>query len=299
MNKQSNVINILEPWVELKSFYRKAQWIVYPVIVILATFLWVLIMRLWEIRQSLIVIWGVIYKESGILGLFVSSAALIITLHISREQDKQIKKIESLSKGIDSHVLGTLRGFDRVMESLTNLLVEANNQQGSTVYFMAYWLWFGADTDFLKGSDQLTNTSSRVWQSLRGRIAEGQKRTTVVIFEDKQRIHSFVQKLIQYRVSANTLHIADQAALASQIVDDYMLDIEWIKEESRRSNNLKLKFSSEIPALIFAVEGIRNTGLWYIGETEMLVQGSQLGGFISSNPAMVGMLADQVKHLSR
>jgi hypothetical protein len=290
--------HIAEAWAELKPFYRNHRWIKYPFLFILIFFLALFLKTFWESREVLSIIIMYIYDESGIFGLVISIAALLVTIHISREQDKQIKKIEFLSESIDSHVLGTLRGFDRVMTSLTNLLIEANNQHDSTVYFMAYWLWFGADTAFLEGATELSRTSSRVWQCLKGRIAEDSKKTTVIIFDDKQRILSFVLKLIEYRATANTLHIDDKHAMATHIVERYMLDIDWIKLTYQRSHNLTLKFSSEIPALIFAVEGEKSTGLWYIGETEMLVHGSPVGGFISSNPAMVGMLADQVKHLS-
>jgi len=77
-----------------------------------------------------------------------------------------------------------------------------------------------------------------------------------------------------------------------------MKEIEWITKEAEENDKVSAKFRSEIPAIIFAVEGEVSAGIWYIGETAMLAEGSKLGGFKSRNPAMVRMLIDQVKHFA-
>lgn len=256
-----------------------------------------------------------IYKESGILGLTASVIlgllSVIIAIYIAKgqnkqmasleyltkEQKQQIQNLEALNKNIDEHVLGTLRGFDHVLESILKLLEEANQDKSSTVYFMAYWLWFGADKEFEKGLDTITKHKSDFFLKLRGRIAQN-KLTTVVVYKEKVAITDFVKKLVSYKKSTTSANVPLDDNAIDTLVAVYMREIEWITAEAEGNCNVSAKFRSEIPAIIFAVEGESSAGIWYIGETAMLEQKSQLGGFMSRQPAMVGMLIDQVKHFA-
>lgn len=242
-----------------------------------------------------------IYHEAGIIGLIVSAVlgtlSVCITIHIAKKQSEQMASLEALNKNIDEHVLGTLRGFDRVLESILKLLDEANQDKSSTVYYMAYWLWFGADKEFENGVNNITKHKSDFFLKLRGRVAQN-KLTTVVVYNDQEAITDFVKKLVTYKkATTNTSVPLDNKAIDT-LVDAYMKEIEWITAEAKDNCNVSAKFRSEIPAIIFAVEGEASAGIWYIGETAMLEQKSQLGGFISRQPAMVGMLIDQVKHFA-
>lgn len=246
-------------------------------------------------------IWQYIYNESGIIGLLVTVVlgllSVGIAISIARKQDKQMASLEALNKNIDEHVLGTLRGFDRVLESVLKLLEEANQDKNSTVYFMAYWLWFGADSGFENDLSTITRHKSDFFLKLRGRVAQN-KLTTVVVYNDQEHITDFVKKLVTYKKATTNETVQLDNSAIEAIVVAYMKEIEWITEEARANCNVSAKFRSEIPAIIFAVEGEASAGIWYIGETAMLEQKSQLGGFISRQPAMVGMLIDQVKHFA-
>lgn len=252
-----------------------------------------------------------VYTESGILGLIVGAMSVSLAMYIAtgqnkqmasleeltKEQKQQIQNLEALNKNIDEHVLGTLGGFDRVLESIIKLLEEANLDKNSTVYFMAYWLWFGADKEFEKGLSKITRHESDFFLKLRGRVAQN-KLTTVVVYNDRETITNFVKTLVGYKKATTSEPVPLDDASITSLVTAYMEEIEWITAEALKNDNVTAKFRPEIPAIIFAVEGEASAGIWYIGETAMLDQKSQLGGFKSRNPAMVGMLIDQVKHFA-
>jgi hypothetical protein len=251
----------------------------------------------WNVLE---VIYEKIYKESGIVGVGVGFSSVLITLYITWGQTKQMERLETLNKNIDDHVLGTLVGFDRVLAAILKLLDEANQDKSSTVYFMAYWLWFGADKKFNKKLSKIERHDSDFYLKFSARIVEN-KPTTYVVYSDPETIKTFVTKLVKYtkKIPRETQLNTEDDNQISQLVQTYKKELDLINELTKGDrSNVLAKFQSEIPVIIFAVDGEVPAGIWYIGETPILDLKSKLGGFMSRQPAMVEMLIDQVKHFA-
>jgi hypothetical protein len=238
-----------------------------------------------------------VYEHSGIVGLaasvFFGLISLWITLSIAQKQDAQVEELRRLSMSIDQNVLGTLNDFDSVLDALVDLLREASTHEQAKVYFMAYWFWFGADKDF----DQNNSTTFRhnpVYVALKKCIASVTE-TTIVMHEEEASIDRLIQALSEYR------GVCLPNDRKRELVAAYMDELAWLKSTCDRSQP-KTKFSprKEIPAIIFAVDFCdnRKAGIWFIGETPMLTKKTQLGGFMSRNPATVSMLINQIKGFS-
>lgn len=235
----------------------------------------------------------------GVASLFLAICSVGIAIYIAIRQNLQLNQLKEISANIDDNVLGTLKGFEHVLERLEKMLKDADKDPESRVYFMAYWLWFGADEAFpAQKISTIDVDTSHISLLLRARIASNRP-TTLVIYEDEASISAFIQELFEYKVAKEKhSHMFSETELEG-LIERYMEEVKWIKRECEKHDNIQINFIKDIPAIMFAKDGHEGmAGIYYIGETAMLRERTELGGFSSKSTITVKMLIAQINNFA-
>ena len=282
-------------------------------------------------------------------GFLIGAAALGVALWISKEQRKQLDKIESvgeagrnqieniqelsseirdlseaekdqidnidrLSREIKGGILGTLSDFDAVMGAMVRLLRLANKQDNSTVYFMGYWFWFGADSKVasIEDIESVDIQSSEIYTLLHARIAQSDRFKTRILLKEEEGVEGkhnmikWIRLLMEWRVnhfgkqsdaagSKGEAKIEEDDTRVARLYDRYTKCMKRVAEEAEDRVNVDLREAAYIPAIML----IRDNGkddcscVYYIGESTAIEAGSDVGGFSSDNIGLVSILRSQ------
>jgi hypothetical protein len=251
-------------------------------------------------------LWDIIGYLIGLASITLTFFALRYAIRIANEQtrqlnshDEQLRLIKAISASVDEKFRSTLLTFDAVYQKITELLKEEEGNPDSKAWLMLYWLWFGSDLAFpATPIPDIDGSASRIRELIAVRI-EKRLWTRLVLFEPTQeRLKEFVRQVMLYR--ARQENRTDLPVLEDDInglIDRYRIDLTDVckRLEGSKRTQAKIQLVGAIPLLIFAIQGGKQTGLLYLGETEALKRGAQTGGFISQDITAVQMFINHVE----
>lgn len=228
------------------------------------------------------------------------------TIYIARKQNQS----QAL---FSKKVLGTLPTIDAFRSRICALLRDADKDEKSRVYIMLYWLWFGADQAYPK-----TKVSDieepEIMQLLRSRIAKRYP-TTILVYNtstQKRKLLDFLRKALEFNHLNQYFFYGDSQPLSNNntVSDDdvtelfkrYDDSLDSLKtyidsfRQSANNNPIKLRGIDNIPALMFAVDSVKEPCALVLLLNHDTTEGIlKPAGFESYEPGMIDVIRGQIE----
>jgi len=249
------------------------------------------------------------------VGILISLVTAVIAIEIFYIQHVQTESNAELSRSIKQDIMGSLRNFDEVDSRMEAIISKANLEPSSELFFMGYWFWFGADKgyDSSKGESrykEIGRNSSSVATLLLQRASDSNLKTTVVLSSEGT-LSDRISNILKYRhrlvdskpeESSEKEELEVQPSDLEDIKNRYLRDRNILKNHVKENNRLVVHERDNIPSIVLAVKGNnKNSVVYCVGETDILGSAKfpAAGGFLSSDKAIVDMLAHHVSHLAQ
>ena len=239
--------------------------------------------------------------EIGLVGTIASVVGILFAGLIFRAQARQAGQIQALAESIDRKVLGTLGAVSQVTEAVVSL-VKDSNDDGSDLYVMSYWTWFGCDYGVAAPADivNVTADASLCHQAILERLrGSGCGRLKLLVLPPAaSRTARFIDALFidwlfpdedldALRASTGDLRTRYERAL---------LELETVGK--RTSGKSDIRTGETVPLIMFAKwEPKPRAVVWFV-EVDQLASGSPaMGGFSTWDPALVDIVIKQIESL--
>lgn len=251
----------------------------------------------------------------GVVALVVALISLALMILIARRQSCQldghsrilqnqrelIEANQRLIEDLDQKVLGTLPSVGEVYKCIAQLLEDAGEDN---VYFMCYWLWFGADLSYPMSitSKEIADDTSEVTRLLWDRATN--QRPTLVVTYDPTLARGQLQRFIKAVLTYNRSRAMEQADAPSypdltdadceDVLDRYRDSYKKYEDHCRfRAVDPPLG-KSEIANIMFVREGRDQAAVLFLLETDALEERVSGGGFVSREKTMVTIIKEQI-----